>query len=266
MSVAGRLLVIDFDYFFRNPTMAAGPVDEAWMRCDWSSRESPFHIGDVWYLRSAAFLREGLALPRCEGDYWEYERFWDRFAFTEAALWRYGAACDSNMHAGRLLPSSVGLQADGWAEVHLYDAHHDCGYDGRDDAGWEATGVYGCADWMRLHHGAGSRLNVHYPRWRADESGELVDCEEPPAVPVDRRVDDGQPVAEPFDAVLVCRSGAWVPSWCDDQFEEFLEAAPVEMLWIEDRVQRDRAFDVDLARRQAEAALAALAGPQPPGA
>lgn len=48
-----------------------------------------------------------------------------------------------------------------------------------------------------------------------------------------QRVDDGDPIAEEFDTVFVCRSGAWVPPWCDGQFEEFLDAAPFEIIWLD---------------------------------
>ena len=174
MSLAGRLLVIDFDYFFVNPAMTRD-MRQVWAY-DWVSNETKWHITEGWYGRAQAFLANDLPLPRCNGDYFEYERFWERFALTEEAAFRYGVACDSNMHAGRFWPRSVGLDADGWREVHLYDAHHDCGYTGEGDAAWEATDRYGCADWMRLHHAAGCKLHVHYPSWRADEHGELVDC------------------------------------------------------------------------------------------
>lgn len=45
-------------------------------------------------------------------------------------------------------------------------------------------------------------------------------------IPLHTTVDDGGEAALPFDAVFLCRSGSWVPSWCDDQFTELLAAFP----------------------------------------
>jgi hypothetical protein len=50
---------------------------------------------------------------------------------------------------------------------------------------------------------------------------------EEPLIPVSMTIDNGQAPNVVFDAVFVCRSGAWVPSWCDEQFGVFLEACPV---------------------------------------
>ncbi|MEV0445163.1 hypothetical protein AB0I84_23280 [Streptomyces spectabilis] len=73
---------------------------------------------------------------------------------------------------------------------------------------------------MLLHHDRGSHLSLTYPAWRPQ--GDST----PPLVPLRTTVDDGSPVADPFDAVFLCRSGAWVPSWCDDQFTDLLTAFP----------------------------------------
>ena len=68
------------------------------------------------------------------------------------------------------------------------------------------------------------RLEVVYPPWRTK-----VECiESGPLIPVDRRIDDGTNPTRVYDAVYVCRSGAWVPPWCDDQFQQFLEGYPWE--------------------------------------
>jgi hypothetical protein len=43
---------------------------------------------------------------------------------------------------------------------------------------------------------------------------------------VARCTDDGQPVPGVFDTVLACRSGGWVPAWCDDQWQQLIDAFP----------------------------------------
>lgn len=217
-----KLLVVDWDFFFPNPAMAADPTEEAVMYA-WDHSEAPFYLGPVvWSNRASGFIQNGMELPRCEG----YEGFWDRFKFNEDGVSViYG---DSNLHAGRILPSSVGMAEDydtedRWHTVSLWDAHHDAGYKSTGSyEEWEATGRVSCEDWMLVHHGLGSRLQVTYPAWR----GEVGTVEPEPLVPVERRVDDGTDPDDWYDAVYVCRSGCWVPPWCDDQFTEFMEQAP----------------------------------------
>lgn len=104
---------------------------------------------------------------------------------------------------------------------------------------------------MLNHAAQGSKLRVRYPAWRAGADGNLVECEPPPAVEVDRALDPGGPVEGWFDAVYVCRSGAWVPPWCDDAFEDFVDGpgAVLDTWWIDDEFPRDRAWD-ELAERQ----------------
>lgn len=245
MRNSGRLLVVDFDYFFPTPMLTADDTDLPLY--DWVTRETEYHIHIVWNLRAADFIAFDRPLPRClEG----YDQFWERFDLSNAAAPIVTA--DSNLYAGRTLPSTFGLAGHAWREVWLYDAHHDCYRAELDDAAWDRKAAFDCADWMRVHHAKGSELHVRYPRWRAHPDGTLVDRESPPAVPVDRQIDDDQPVTEPFDAVMVCRSGAWVPPWCDDQFEAFLAAAPLDALWVDEQIRpQKRDFDEQMARRVA---------------
>lgn len=217
-----RLLVVDFDFFFPNPAEwgAVGSAEQALY--DWQQDETFFQIGPVWTFHGANFLRAGRPLPRCVG----YEGFWDRVRFTTASPSLLFA--DSNMYAGGVRPVDYGLGGppwEGWEEVHLFDAHHDCGYPDRDGAvptleQWTARGSYSCEDWMVVHHLDGAGLRVTHPGWRPGGDPN------PAVAPFIRQADDGAPVEGRFDAVFLCRSGAWVPAWCDDQFTDFLAAFP----------------------------------------
>lgn len=175
----------------------------------------------VWPFRAEAFYRAGITPPRCE----DLDGFWDRFTFTEPEPPLFYA--DSNLFAGRVTPAHYALfdgAATTWREVHLFDAHHDSGYPHEDGPAtfeqWRTMGQYSCEDWMLIHHAAGSRLTLTYPAWRPQGDAH------PPMVPLSVNVDDRTPVASAFDAVFLCRSGAWVPSWCDDQFSQLLQAFP----------------------------------------
>lgn len=162
---------------------------------------------------------------------------------------------DSNLYAGRIFPSLVDLEADGWEEVWLFDAHHDSGYKAtRSLKQFVERGTMSCEDWMLNHTTQGSKLRVRYPAWRATADGSLYDCEPGPAVEVDRAVDDGRPVGGWFDAVYVCRSGTWVPPWCDNAFEDFIEGveASLGMQWIDEEFPRYREWDERAAREQHE--------------
>lgn len=249
-----NLLVVDWDFFFPNPTLSVRFQEfEQPVLYMWDHRETPFHQSStVWANRASGFLLNGMELPQVAG----WEGFWDRFTFSEDGV--QFLVGDSNLHAGRIMPSSLeldeewGLEEDRWAVVSLWDAHHDCGYKSTGSfEKWQARGTLTCEDWMLQHHAAGSRLEVTYPAWR----GAVEGIEPEPLVPVDRRLDDGTNPDRTYHAVYVCRSGAWVPPWCDDQFSKFTDAAP--SLWTlpiagEEDWEHPRPDAVAQARRHME--------------
>lgn len=235
-----NLLVVDFDYFFPNPADNGEDSAEA-LLYRWAHREdSALHLKPLlWQVRAAAFLAAGLDLPRCVGT----ETFWERFTFRSTPLL---LVADSNLHSGRLVPTSVGLDADAFDQVWLYDAHHDSGYQARSAAGWQVGRTNACEDWMLVHAAAGAALHVRYPGWRTD----AFRLEPEPLVDVDRAFDDGTATPVPFDAVFLCRSGAWVPSWCDDQFAALVHAFPGDHV-VMDELPLERPFSRAEAERYA---------------
>ncbi|MBW3709793.1 hypothetical protein DTB58_39300, partial [Streptomyces griseus] len=75
----GRLLVVDFDFFFHNPLEGAEAAHRGDpLLYDWGHAETPFLQEDIWTFRAEDFIRAGTSLPRCEG----LDGFWDRFTFT----------------------------------------------------------------------------------------------------------------------------------------------------------------------------------------
>ncbi|MGW3390742.1 hypothetical protein [Streptomyces cinereoruber] len=218
----GRLLVVDFDFFFHNPYEgSSAPHRGDAVLYDWAHAENEMLRETVWPFRAEEFLRAGIEPPRCEG----HENFWERFTFTSDTPPLFFA--DSNLYAGRLTPRHYALfdlEITAWQDVHLFDAHHDSGYPHQHGPAsfkeWEEWGEFSCEDWMLVHHAKGSRLALTYPAWRPNGDSH------PPMIPLHTTVDDGEPVTTPFDAVFLCRSGSWVPSWCDDQFTELLAAFP----------------------------------------
>jgi hypothetical protein len=206
-----RLLVVDFDFFFANP---AETGDDPYYLYDWQHAETRYGRYLAWPVRAAGFFARGLPLPRCAG----YETFWQRFTHLSrtAPLW----IADSNAYAGTL---GRGVDDAGWQQVWLYDAHHDAGY-GQSYDTFRRRHSFSAEDWTYALYQTGAAIHVRYPPWKRAAAEEGRDT---PLIPVDLRVDPGGPVHRRFDGVFVCRSGAWVPAWCDDQWDEFLTACPI---------------------------------------
>lgn len=232
-----NLLVVDWDSFFLNPLDGGDFKRPDAMLYDWGHVETPLHIETLWLHRAAGFLQNGLPLPGVSG----WSGFWERFRFAEDVQLEYA---DSNVHAGQMLPN----EGDAFASVWLFDAHHDAGYHARSVDEFLERGTYSCEDWMVQHALRGSKLHVRYPQWKiAWESSEPD-----PIVPVDRALDDGARSDVVFDRVFLCRSGAWVPPWCDGDFLDFVEEFPGDVLEIEDRYAIPREFNLSEVRAHVE--------------
>lgn len=193
-----HLLVVDWDFFFPTPT-AGAPLGDHPELYAWPVAEDATHVEAMWLKRLRDFERADVDLPRCRG----YKGFWDRFTIAPGAPVYYA---DSNAWAAQIFPSNLGGEG-GWESVHLYDAHHDCGYKNNTATfeEWKAKGQISAENWMLAHYWSRSKLFVHFPPWRES----LARPTEQPVIPVSMVIDDGE-----------------VPSWCDDQFEDFLKACP----------------------------------------
>jgi hypothetical protein len=214
-----RLLVVDFDFFFPNP-LDAGAADTHSLRLyDWGHAETVIHREVIWPVRAAAFAAEGLPLPRCQPT----TGFWDRFTLDTDQL----LIADSNAYAGPL------AWEGGYAEVVVFDAHHDCGYR-RSYPDYLATGEFTCEDWTYPHHEAGAAITVRYPPWRR----RWPQLEPATGIPAARHTDDGGPLAGVFTTVFACRSGGWVPAWCDEQWQEFIDAFPGRAVSVDPDLRR----------------------------
>lgn len=236
-------LVVDWDFFF--------PDDPAW---EWATGESPFLINDIWPIRAANFMVRGGQLPEVNQ---EWNGFWKRFSFTFGAKLYIG---DSNSLAFYAILMELNrLDRVG---VFSYDAHHDCGYQGRNSA--EVIGLRGgrvsCEDWMIPLGQAGvtksgrvPNLHVVYPDWKT----EALAMEPTPFFPLlDRRFDKeirGGYHPPTYDMVFLCRSGAWVPPWEDEKFFRLVDDASkyLEVVNMDDvtmrRFDRDQALELTAA-------------------
>ncbi|QUI30716.1 hypothetical protein H9W91_07470 [Streptomyces alfalfae] len=213
--------MVDWDFFFPTPT-AGAPLGEHPELYAWPVTEDALHVEAIWLRRVRAFIKAGVALPLCQG----FLGFWNRFTIAPNATLFYA---DSNAWACQVFPSNLGGSGP-WESVHLYDAHHDCGYKQNDRSfeDWKAGVLSGrkkisAENWMLAHYWNGSQVFVHFPWWRKS----MARPTEHPLIPVSMTIDNGQTPDVAFNAVFLCRSGAWVPPWCDHQFADFLSACPV---------------------------------------
>lgn len=231
-----RLLVVDWDYFFPNPLEGGELTDTSVLYLyDWGHKETPFFIESVWPLRAAGFLRRGLPLPGTSGE--EID-FWSRFRFDPGVIMYVS---ESNADAAR--PEVL----EGVREIWLFDAHADCGYRGEESLKkiFDAGSV-DCEDWGLYAVSLGITLHVRYPQWKvgAFESEPVTGADVLFPGRVDRDIDEGDVFPLQFGRVFVCRSGAWVPPWLDEQFVRFVETAPVSKRSTFGEFEMVRRFDI----------------------
>ena len=272
-----NLLVVDFDYFFTKIERAQDSrFEREYQLYDWGHiEEHSIFYETIWQIRAGAFLRAGQTLPGV--DRVALDSFWSRFHFSPRAQLFFA---DSNMYAAH---ERIGRYIHG---VWLFDAHADAGYHPDAIDRLQATGEVNCENWMLLYAAQDAELHMRYPTWRHY----ALEGEPAPLIPLDRQVDDGSspmrlapgPVvdvrrsadpigdialtgdtmaevvreqrAEPviFDRIFVCKSPAWVPSWCDADWKRFIESAPVRRRVNLDGSKMLRTFDLAAAQEEAD--------------
>lgn len=220
-----NLLVVDWDFF-----TVMEEVGDNWPLYDWGHSESnlyEFYSNLAWPGRAAGFKGRNMSLPPLSG---EEVNFWDRFNINDAVLFY----ADSNVRA---FDEAVSPEV---SEIWLYDAHHDCGYQGDKTMNLiESKGLVDCESWMigyyLLNNVLPSRMHVRYPTWKTY----AFDVEPEPALKIDRQFDSQfNGTTEEINAVFVCRSSAWTPPWHDAAFTRFIQSAPVtESVCLDDNFQ-----------------------------
>jgi len=227
------LLSVDWDYFFPNP-MATKPAGPDWLLYDWGHEESPLYISYLWPDRALNLLLTGKELPMAKG----YEQFWQRFRFR-----RGSKLFVAESHSAIASPELFRRFKRG--AVWNYDAHHDAGYHQEDLETIRirlAIGRVTCEDWVWWYFASGAKVRTIYPIWQGQGN------EPEPAVPIERTTDDLEPVVgTSFTGAFLCRSGAWMPSWTDDQFRDFVSRFPGEVVQLRPLVERS--FDLEAIRQ-----------------
>jgi len=237
--MSSNLLMVDWDYFFYNPLYAVdGDHPDFWLY-DWGHAERSLFIDHAWPTRASAFFRHGSGLPQVEVP----PDWWSRFTIAPDARVEVS---DSNMYSG------IAGGGQDFKNVYLYDAHHDLYRveTPQELEDWAEQGQITCEDWMWAHHLRGSKLHWRWPQWFT--YGPQMRKEIPSWVKCDSRKDDGKTPPVTFDVVSICRSGAWVPPWCDPAFQQFYESCPGGDIVQVDDVPLVRTWDEELPRHMAK--------------
>lgn len=222
------ILSVDWDFFF--PEWGWNPKHPHCLLYDWGCREAPFFIRDVWDTRVTPFLNNNLLLPGTSG---EEATFWKRFQFRRRAR-LYTAESHSQCVQQDWLTASA---------IWNYDAHHDLGYTkaAKDDV---IKGINRCDNWLLTYALLGAKVEVKYPRWKTNAT-----TVEPYPVGLPRHLEnswvrrsmyDGKAPNVEFDAVFICRSGAWVPPWLDADYQRFLDRCPLKQVELQPLVERPK--------------------------
>lgn len=247
-----KLLSVDWDFFFPNPNETGEKLTfDQLTLWDWGHNETAFNVSPVlWDIRATAFLKRGRELPGLSGEEWP---FWGHFNFhPDARLF----VADS--HA---LASNAEV-LDGIAEIWSFDAHPDMRQpNGPEEFRNLSRGIVDCGNWLTYAWGVigadARRVHIRLPGWitkpgwKMDGLSRLADIQ-PAAL--------GTEAMPTFDRVFVCRSGAWTPTWLDDEFVHFVNQAelPVSTFDIDlADPMTPRDFDLERVRVRARAALEA---------
>jgi hypothetical protein len=243
-----QLLSIDWDYFFREPS-GGNEV----LLFDWGHKENLFFINDLWDIRASAFVQRKLPLPMTTGD---DVGFWDQFQFAKNA--KLYLSESHAFAATRDLSNRFHGKSKGPHSIWSFDAHHDLGYDERAIRSIFRGETY-CGDWLLFYAmTTDAQIHVRYPSWKTwafEAEPDYAPGVRGKTLTVERQiVDASNTQAMPvFDAVFLCRSGAWVPSWCDPAFFAFVFDCPVDATITIGPVDlTQRPFNEDAARMMGE--------------
>jgi hypothetical protein len=198
----GHILSVDWDFFLPDTTAF-----------DWGIKEAPFWFEPVWITRadSWAIGRPDQLAVDIQPDSGLLTDFWKKVCPNPP---RRLVIRESHSELWTL------LEQDGDPSIVInYDAHHDLYYE---DKPWEREPpIVECGSWAGagLELGLISSYTVVYPQWRR-KAGEYPPRRFMKKHGVQLRY-QLQP-AEDCDVLFICRSPSWSPTWCDDQWLEFI--------------------------------------------
>lgn len=196
-----NILSVDWDYFFPDVR-----------QFDWGHREEAIFRDFLWGIRTAGISLETgkYALDVVHPDFDLLDGFWEKVVEGEPL---FLVIVESHLDLYRLL-EAWGMPC----QVTNFDQHHDLGY-GHGFGGEGGLPVTDCGSWAI--HGIEDKLismyKLHYPTWRKGNDEPIIT-----GYSGFYSIDYDGPEPCYYDAVFICRSSAWTPSWADDKWLEFI--------------------------------------------
>jgi hypothetical protein len=196
-----KILSIDFDYFF---------PDSSWF--DWGHNENMLFLETIWSIRAADIHLKtkqsaiDYYVPTIPTDFWSLIKNKPNLFIAE-----------SHTRICQLLNTKN--------IIYNLDAHHDCGYNYNKSVD--------CGNWASHALTINSKVHIIYPTWRKT-SPEHKSLSQPTSISYKL------PKPQNYDVVFVCRSGCWVPTWCDTEFQKFITDSKLQVTKLDDLVWKIR--------------------------
>lgn len=211
-STIKRILSIDWDYFYPDPT---------WYDMGANENKSIF-MDLVWHTRCSMTNKDGISIldhfkPEVPADFWNIVK-------NKPNIYLY----DSHFNIWNHLK-------DGKYDVTSIDAHHDCGYH-------EDIGDYiDASNWALFGKILGHINNYEliYPQWRKNCEENFFHTEY-----IDKILYK-LPRSRNYDMIFICRSGCWTPPWYDDKLSVFVNTPTLS---ITDRIEYRRNLTLDAVK------------------
>jgi hypothetical protein len=173
---------------------------------DWGHKEEPLFMEFLWQIRATNrnLKTREWAVDQMRVDRNRRHNFWKKVCPDPNVAFLY--VTESHKDIFDMLK---GLSF-GNMSVWNFDAHNDLSYSNR------TTKECDNWAWWALQDSLIQEYHIVYPEWR------LQDEEDFPIQPSSLHYEIPAELPPRFDAVFVCRSSAWTPSWCDDAWLRFV--------------------------------------------
>lgn len=193
-----NVLSVDWDFFFPDCVGFDWSMDETnslFYEVIWPIRWSNRNLFTGEYAKDAYLL-----------DVYTFNGFWDRVLGKSDLKGLF--VCDSHADMYHLI--KFYRATDRKLHIWNFDQHHDIGY--------FSKSRIDCGNWAGKMRDNISSYHLVYPKWRRSAPEDDFDNRKWPT-----SVSFGIPSELPkFDAVFVCRSSPWTPSWYDHKWMEFI--------------------------------------------
>lgn len=282
------IVSIDWDFFIFNGGEAHPDNSKVTIRpgTEFEQEISAIHLFDwghterhgatlleiLWSTRFAGFIRQGLD-PRVICGNWQERGCTSIDTFSEELRKRLDIDCPvmiSDSHAMGIISCDY-KKNDEPVDLILFDAHCDLGYSSADSMYREAKkGHCQCSTWAwhALNGNLVRNLILVYPDWRKYVEWDFIKG----LYHIEEYKDRIQTttwseflnmgISGEVDVLHLCRSSAWTPPWCDEQFMELVELFSYSPICLDCQMKetlsaldgcKPRVFDETQADKLAEA-------------